>query len=347
MTVRTRVFQIDENNIDLELIKEAADIIKRGGTVVFPTETVYGIGADAFNEQAAARIFEAKGRPSDNPLIVHISDMGMLDRVVRDIPDSFHILSKKFWPGPLTMVMYKKPDVPDTVTAGLNTVAVRFPSDRIAIALISLGGTPVCAPSANISGRPSSTTPDHVMDDFFGKADAIIQSSNSAVGIESTVVDLTTPYPVILRPGKITASEIAKALKTETYQSGETSVNRIPKAPGMKYRHYAPAADMTLYMGSDEAVAKCIVNDAEKLSADHKVAIMSFRPRIEYEHYHCRSLTTDGSLDEASKNIYRVLRDFDREGIEYILAEAVPCEGIGEALMNRLYKACGNKIKYL
>jgi L-threonylcarbamoyladenylate synthase len=345
MTVRTKIFDIDENDIDLVLMKKAADIIKNGGTVVFPTETVYGIGADVFNAHAVAKIFKAKGRPSDNPLIVHISGMEMFDRVAVDIPDLFYILSDRFWPGPLTMVLYKRPDVPDIVTAGLKTVAVRFPSDKVAKTLIELSGTPVCAPSANISGRPSATMPSHVLDDLYGKTDAIIIGSDSAVGIESTVIDLTVKKPVILRPGKISAAEISEALNMEICGGSETS--GTPKAPGMKYRHYAPRAEMTVYSGSEEAVVEHIVEAAKDLSAAHKVGILAFIPRSEYSGFNCQNLTADGSLEEASKNIYRMLREFDDSGTEYILAEAVPCIGMGEALMNRLYKASGNKIKYL
>jgi L-threonylcarbamoyladenylate synthase len=345
MTVQTRIFDIDENDIDLVQMKKAADIIKNGGTVVFPTETVYGIGADVFNAQAVTKIFKAKGRPSDNPLIVHISCMEMLDRIAIDIPDLFYILSDRFWPGPLTMVLHKKPDVPDIVTAGLKTVAVRFPSDKVAKTLIDLSGTPVCAPSANISGRPSATMPSHVLDDLYGKTDAIILSSDSALGIESTVIDLTAKKPVILRPGKISAAEISEALNMEICCGSETS--GTPKAPGMKYRHYAPRAEMTVYSGSEDAVIKRIVEAAKDLSAAHRVGILSFRPRSEYREYSCQNLTADGSLEEASKNSYRMLREFDDSGPEYILAEAVPSIGMGEALMNRLYKACGNKIKYL
>lgn len=346
MNKKTIIFQIDENNIDMRIMQEAADIIRKGGTVVFPTETVYGIGADVLNEDAVKKIFTAKGRPSDNPLIVHISDFAMINDIVQDTTGYFDQLSQKFWPGPLTMIMKKTSKVPDIVTAGLPTVAVRYPSDKVALLLIKLSGRPICAPSANVSGKPSATAFEHVLEDLYGKVDAIIQCSDSIVGIESTVIDLTSQKPVILRPGKVTAAQVSKLLKIDVTNKNGTK-DPTPKSPGMKYRHYAPKAELFLFSGDEKKVTKHILNEAKRLSLGSKVGILAYRPKKEYESYCCKSLSENGSLDEVSRNVFKILREFDKKGIEYILSEIVPTEGIGEAIMNRLLKASNNKIKYL
>jgi len=345
MIRETLILKTDENDIERDIIQKAAEIIKAGGTVVFPTETVYGIGADTFNEAAVMKIFQAKGRPADNPLIVHVSDMDMLPLVVSEFPERFYKLADSFWPGPLTIIMKKTMRVPLSVTAGLDTVAVRFPSNMIARLLIEFSGTPVCAPSANISGKPSSTSFEHVFEDLFGKTDAIIQSGRSKCGIESTVIDLTCKTPVILRPGIITAEEISSVLGIQVYTEEKRS--GASRSPGMKYRHYAPKAVMTIFSGKDETVRKHITEEAERLSAKHKVGILAFKCCEEYDRFYCIRLTESGSLEEASSNFFEALREFDRRKTEYLLAEAVPSEGIGEALMNRLLKASGYKIKYL
>ncbi len=347
MKRETKILDIDSRDIDARLLGIAAAVITGGGVVVFPTETVYGIGADALNDEAVKKIFKAKGRPSDNPLIVHISDMEMLDKIAVDIPLEASLLAKEFWPGPLTLVLKKSPLIPKTVTAGLDTIAVRLPRDPIARALIRAAGTPVCAPSANISGRPSSTAFDHVFDDLDGKVDVIIRSCDSEIGLESTVLDLTGSKPVILRPGAVTSEQLAKSLGVEVVEDLELQENDVPRSPGMKYKHYAPRATIFLFSGEAVTVRDHILRQACKLSAKHKIGILSFKPEKAYEGYFCISLTREGDLEEASQNLFRTLRQFDREGVDVILAEAVPQTGIGVAIMNRLKRACNNKIKYL
>ncbi|NLF36165.1 MAG: threonylcarbamoyl-AMP synthase, partial [Clostridiaceae bacterium] len=246
--IKTRLF----NTVNEESLKESADIIKSGGIVAFPTETVYGLGADALNPNAIEKIFLAKGRPNDNPLIIHIHNISVLDKYVKEIPSVLTMLSKLYMPGPLTVVLKKKDIIPNNVTAGLDTVAVRIPDNEIALKLIEYSNTPIAAPSANISGRPSPTMYEHVVSDLFGKADAIINGGKTRIGLESTVLDLTTEIPVILRPGGVSYESLKLILTdVETAYSFDTEK---PKSPGMKYKHYAPIADMVIVKGKTDDV---------------------------------------------------------------------------------------------
>ena len=246
----TVIRKIDVNNIDREVMEEASQVLHRGGMVAFPTETVYGLGADALDEKASAKIYAAKGRPSDNPLIVHISDIEQLDKLVCEIPDNAKKLMDAFWPGPMTLIFKKSGLVPDGTTGGLDTVAVRMPNHKAALELIRTSGVAIAAPSANTSGRPSPTTAAHVADDLSGKIDMIIDGGAVGIGIESTIVDVTSEIPMVLRPGYITMEMLEKVVGKvgiDKAITGPVSPDVKPKAPGMKYKHYAPKAELTMF----------------------------------------------------------------------------------------------------
>ena len=315
-----------------KMIRKAAEIIKSGGLVAFPTETVYGIGADAFNEEAVSRVYEAKGRPQDNPMIVHIaraSDAGLL---AREFKPGVIKLADAFWPGPLTMVLPKRDEVPARVTGGLDTVGVRLPDSPIALALIKYAGTPVAAPSANLSGRPSPTKAEHVIEDLDGKVDVILIGPECRVGIESTVVDMTAEPPLVLRPGVVTKDHLEAILETPVRISfGGAGEEESPRSPGMKYRHYAPKAQMLVIEGAREKVLDEIdrlkaLN--EKLGA--KVGVMLFE---------------ESDYIKAAHDFYAELRKLDEEGADLILAGAMSeTDGLGFAVMNRMMKAAGYNI---
>ncbi|MCQ4636739.1 L-threonylcarbamoyladenylate synthase [Anaerovorax odorimutans] len=321
-------------------IKLAAQIIKDGGLVAFPTETVYGLGADALNEEAVGRVYEAKGRPSDNPMIVHVgraSDIGQL--TPRLSPDIVALI-ENFWPGPLTLVVKRKENVPDRTTGGLDTVGVRMPDSKIALDLITWAGCPIAAPSANISGKPSPTKAEHVIEDLNGKVDAIIKGPDCRVGIESTVLDVSGDTPTILRPGVITAENIEAAIGKKVAVDPALYVNRPrdvsseefkPKSPGMKYKHYAPKADMTIIEGSREKVQ----SEIERLRVlnekmGNKVGVILFEER---------------AFIEAAHDFFAKLREMDKQNVDLILAGALSdTDGVGFAVMNRMLKSAGYNI---
>lgn len=319
-----------------EDIEIAAKIIADGGLVAFPTETVYGLGADAMNPQAVKKIYEAKGRPSDNPTIVHIAsndDMSLLtDNVTKDMER----LMERFWPGPMTMIVQKKEDIPYVTTGNLETVGVRMPENGVARQLIELSGRVIAAPSANISGKPSPTNFHHVIDDLDGKIDAVICSSPSNIGIESTVIDMTGETPVILRPGYITRENVQWLLKKNVEM--DSALNRkpgddedfSPMAPGMKYRHYAPDAEMIIFQGKPEAVAEAMdLEQRERQSLGERVCIISY----------------DGDEKAAARNFFAQLRQADKDGYDIILAAALPEKGIGFSVMNRMFKSASFNIR--
>ena len=326
--MKTKIIDLTiEKDADTK-IREAADVLKHGGLVAFPTETVYGIGADAFNEEAVRRVYEAKGRPSDNPMIVHIaraSDAGLL---ASKFSPEFVKLADAFWPGPLTMVLPKREEVPTRVTGGLDTVGIRLPDSQIAQALIKHAGTPVAAPSANLSGRPSPTKAEHVIEDLDGKVDVILIGPECRVGIESTVIDMTTSPPCILRPGVVTADEIEAVLETPV---GYSVDSEAPRSPGMKYKHYAPKAQMLVVEGAREKV-KSEIERLKTLNENlgRNVGVMLFEER-------------DYLI--AAHDFYAALRELDEDGTDLILAGALPeTDGVGFAVMNRMLKAAGYNI---
>ena len=302
------------NQIDEKEMREAGEILKNGGLVAFPTETVYGLGANALDEQAAFKIYAAKGRPSDNPLIVHIAKIEDLYRIVEEVPEEAKKLAEKFWPGPLTMIFQKKEIVPYGTTGGLDTVAVRMPNHPVALKMIEAGGGYIAAPSANTSGRPSPTTAQHVADDMDGKIEMILDGGSVGIGVESTIVDLSTGVPTILRPGYINKAMLEKVIgKVEvdpTLLSADCK--QRPKAPGMRYKHYAPKADMVIVEGEEEKVI-AYIND-----------------RI------CEELKKG--------NLYAVLREFDEQQVSCIFSEAFETPNLGQAIMNRMVKAAGHQI---
>lgn len=330
----------------LEKIDQAAEILKNGGLVAFPTETVYGLGANALDAEAVAKIYQAKGRPSDNPLIVHIARASNIGELTPILTPKVIRLIDNFWPGPLTIILPKKPDVPDITTGGLNTVAIRMPDDPIALELIKKAGCPVAAPSANLSGRPSPTRGSHVVDDLNGKVDAILIGGDCRVGIESTVLDLTSDQPTILRPGIITADNIEAVIggkvqldpallinrqRDVTHDSGDSEEGPAPKAPGMKYTHYAPKADMTIIEGQRDRVKSEIERLKglnEKLGL--KVGVILFEEK---------------AFIEAAHDFFAKLRDLDVQEVDLILAGALSDQdGVGFAVMNRMLKSAGYNI---
>lgn len=345
--METKIIRMEENNIDERLIREAGEILRGGGLVAFPTETVYGLGGDALNPCSSKRIYAAKGRPSDNPLIVHIADMDDLEAIVREIPESAVRLAERFWPGPLTMILNKSPGVPYETTGGLDTVAVRMPVNRIARELIRAAGGYVAAPSANRSGRPSPTVAKYVVEDLNGRIEMIIDGGNVEIGLESTIVDLTSGRPVVLRPGYITRQQLEEVLSgvDEDTTLMRDDSGQAPKAPGMKYRHYAPKGDLTIVGGPEESVVAYInTHCVHAKLANKKTGVIGTDVTVgKYCADVCKSVGRRGDEKMAARELYRVLREFDDECVEIIYAEAFDESGIGRAVMNRLLKAAGYK----
>lgn len=346
--MNTRVVRIDEQHIDEALIREAGWIIKKGGLVAFPTETVYGLGGDALNPDSSKKIYEAKGRPSDNPLIVHIARMEDLPALVRTVPETAKKLAQAFWPGPLTMIMEKSEAVPKETTGGLATVAVRMPSHPTARAFIEAAGGYVAAPSANRSGRPSPTVAGYVVEDLDGRIEMILDGGDVELGLESTIVDLTVEPPVILRPGFVTQEALAGALgkvELDVTLFSEDS-GQAPKAPGMKYRHYAPKGELTIVRGASAAVTAYI---NERLSEgrrhNKKTGVIATDETIgEYRADVPRSVGKRTDVNAVAKGLYRILREFDDEGVELIYSESFDGDGVSQAVMNRLLKAAGHRM---
>ncbi|SHK02479.1 L-threonylcarbamoyladenylate synthase [Hespellia stercorisuis DSM 15480] len=345
--MKTIIKTIDKNRIDKSTIMQAGDILKRGGLVAFPTETVYGLGANALDEEAAKKTYAAKGRPSDNPLIVHIANMEALPKIVKRIPEDTYRLADAFWPGPLTMIFEKSDLVPLGTTGGLETVAVRMPSDPVARELIEGAGGYVSGPSANTSGRPSPTTAEHVREDLDGKIEMILDSGPVEIGLESSILDMTVVPPMILRPGAITREMFEAVIGPVAVD--ETLVNadskQAPKAPGMKYRHYAPKASLIIVDGEEGEVVKAIRRLAkEGADSGACVGIIATDETLgKYEHGVIKSIGTRQDEQTIAKNLYRVLREFDDEAVTQIYSEAFAVAGIGKAIMNRLEKAAGHQ----
>ena len=346
--ILTQVKKVDAQHPDMTIIREAAEIIRTGGLVGFPTETVYGLGADALLPEGAKRIYAAKGRPSDNPLIVHIAEFEALDKITADIPPQAKALADAFWPGPLTMIFRKSEAVPYETTGGLDTVAVRMPSHPTALALIRESGGYIAAPSANTSGRPSPTLAEHVYEDLKGKIPMILDGGAVGIGIESTIIDLSEEIPMILRPGYITKDMLAEVIGAVKDDPGfvSTDPNVHPKAPGMKYRHYAPKADLSIVEGAEEAVVSCINRLTEEAAAKGmKVGVIATDETKErYAHADVLSIGSREEEETIAHHLYEVLRDFDDDRVDVIYSEAFYTPKMGQAIMNRLLKAAGHKI---
>ena len=346
--METIIAKVDENQIENAILSKAGEILRQGGLVAFPTETVYGLGANALDEEAARKTYEAKGRPSDNPLIVHIADVKALDAIVCKVPAKAKRVMAEFWPGPLTLIFEKSEKVPYGTTGGLQTVAVRMPVNEIARQLIREGGGYISAPSANTSGRPSPTSAEHVAQDLWGKVEMILDGGSVEIGVESTILDVTVEPPMILRPGAITKEMLQEVI-------GEVTIDRAilgddakeaPKAPGMKYRHYAPKAQLVIVEGAPDDTVKAIRQlTYEQVRLQRKVGIIATG---ETEHLYTKGLIKSiGTREDESSiahNLYRVLREFDEEDVQCIYSEAFDTEGIGNAIMNRLSKAAGHHV---
>ena len=347
--MQTIIKKVDENCIDLQIMKEAGELLKAGELVAFPTETVYGLGANALDEKAAAKIYAAKGRPSDNPLIVHIADMEKLENITEEIPEAAVKLAERFWPGPLTMVMKKSAVVPLGTTGGLSTVAVRMPSHPIALEMIRHGGGYIAAPSANTSGRPSPTLASHVADDMDGIIPMILDGGPVGIGIESTIVDLTEEIPTILRPGFITKEMLEEVVGEVQIDKGlEADAKTPPKAPGMKYRHYAPKAELVIVEGAREAVIEKINALVKEKEAQGMIAgiIGTEETILRYPAGIVKSIGTRNDELSISSHLYSILREFDESDAQVIYSESFEEGAMGSAIMNRLLKAAGHKIIY-
>jgi len=323
-------------------LQEAAKLLRENEAVAFPTETVYGLGANAMDDEAIAKIFEAKGRPSDNPLIVHIGTKSQLDGIVKEIPPVAEKLMAHFWPGPLTIILPRKEGISEKVTAGLNTVGVRMPDHPIALALIEEANVPVAAPSANRSGRPSPTLASHVYEDLNGKIAGIVDGGATGVGVESTVIDCTSAVPTILRPGGITKEQLEAVIGTVSLDPALKDEKEKPKSPGMKYTHYAPKAPLSIVEGSREFIQQLVDGKKEE---GFKVGVLTTE---EYQHvYNADVILSCGvrsDLASVATKLYDVLRTFDASEVDVIFSESFPNEGIGNAIMNRLTKAAGHHI---
>ena len=346
--MKTIIKKINNNQVNTDVIEEAGRILKEGGLVAFPTETVYGLGADALNEDAAKKIYAAKGRPSDNPLIIHITNMDALNQITASVSEKARIVADRYWPGPLTMIFDKSDVVPYGTTGGLNTVAVRMPVHEIAKEVIDAGGGYIAAPSANSSGRPSPTTAQHVAEDLDGKVDMIVDGGAVDIGVESTILDMTVEPPMILRPGAITREMLEDLI-------GEVAVDqtliqpdskKAPKAPGMKYRHYAPKADLTIIEGNIDKVVEEINRLAKvKLEEGYKVGIIGTSETVgQYESGDVKCIGTREDEATIASNLYGILREFDDDKVDYIYSESFSSGGIGSAIMNRLLKAAGHHV---
>lgn len=345
--MQTIIRKVDENCIDERAMEEAGKLLKSGELVAFPTETVYGLGANALDEDAAAKIYAAKGRPSDNPLIIHIADMDSLSYITKELPDTAIKLADRFWPGPLTMVMKKSEIVPYGTTGGLDTVAVRMPSNRIALEMIRHGGGYIAAPSANTSGRPSPTLASHVADDMDGIIPLILDGGAVGIGIESTIVDLTEEIPTILRPGFITKEMLEEVVgKVQIDKGLAVDAKTPPKAPGMKYRHYAPRAELLIVEGEAGAViSKINTLGKENERQGIRTGIIGTEETVSrYETGLVKSIGTRNDELSISSHLYSILREFDESEVEVIYSESFRQGAMGSAIMNRLLKAAGHKI---
>ena len=346
-TMETKVFVARDNYIKDEELKEASAVIRSGGLVAFPTETVYGLGGDATNPEASRKIYAAKGRPSDNPLIVHIADFSQLRNIVAEVPQEAEKLAEAFWPGPLTMILRKNDVIPYETTGGLDTVAIRMPSHPVARAFLQDSGCMIAAPSANTSGRPSPTTAQHVWEVLHGKIEILLDGGPVGIGIESTIVDLSEERPMILRPGFITQEMLSAVLGDVGMDPGLASENskQPPKAPGMRYRHYAPKADLTLVEGTmEEVISKINALTREAQAMGKSVGVLATEENKDcYVADHVIVIGQRQDEAEIARHLFDVLRQFDDLQVDLIYSESFVAAGVGQAIMNRLLKAAGHK----
>ena len=342
--MNTKIERVNPEQIDETIMEEAGRLIAEGELVAFPTETVYGLGGDALHPEAARKIYAAKGRPSDNPLIVHIADFSDMERVAREVPEAARKLAGAFWPGPLTMIVWKSDAVPMATTGGMDTVAVRMPNHPVALDLIRKSGCLIAAPSANTSGRPSPTEASHVAEDLSGRIAMILDGGPVGIGIESTIIDLTESKPMVLRPGYITPQMLSEVLGEEVIiDPGIIAADdtRKPKAPGMKYRHYAPKGQMTIVEGKTEKVIGEINRLCrEKMLEGHSVAVIATEEtETRYQCDNVRSVGSRRTEGSIAAGLYDILREMDHIGAEYIFAESFEQDTLGKAIMNRMLKA--------
>lgn len=350
--MKTEIAVMNGTEQDIKFIERAGNILKQGGLVAFPTETVYGLGGDALNKESSRKIYDAKGRPSDNPLIVHIADMEMLEEIVEEIPKTAEKLAARYWPGPLTMILHKSEKVPYETTGGLETVAVRMPAHPTALSLIRAAGGYVAAPSANTSGKPSPTEARFVKEDMDGRIDMILDGGMVGIGLESTIIDLTEKVPMILRPGYITKEMLEDTLNMPVVLDKtilREDTRQAPRAPGMKYRHYAPQGALTIIAGEEKKVVAFI---NERTKEQHingeKVGVIGTEETAAL--YNADSVKSAGNRKDektVARELYRILREFDEEKVTVIYSEAFDDTGLGQAIMNRLLKAAGHHIEYV
>jgi L-threonylcarbamoyladenylate synthase len=347
---RTLVLRVDSQKPEMENIRVAADFIKRGGLVAFPTETVYGLGADALDSKAVLALFEAKRRPLDNPPIVHVGNEEAVHGLVKEIKPNAEMLMRRFWPGPLTLIFERSRVVPDVTVAGLDTIAVRMPNHNVALALIGESRCPIAAPSANLAGRPSPTCAEHVLADLDGRIDAVLDAGSTRIGVESTVLDLSVDPPQVLRPGG-TPYEVLKSFLGRVELSPFVVADRaLPvekaRSPGVKHKHYAPDAEVIVVEGDLAAVVGRVRELAYSyMQSNKRVGVLATDETV-----HCyradvvRSLGSRSDLAVVARNLFRLLREFDSERVDVVVAEGLPSEGLGLAVMNRLRKASGYNI---
>ncbi|MCR2044683.1 L-threonylcarbamoyladenylate synthase [Anaerosalibacter massiliensis] len=346
--IETIVEKVEKDNPDIKTIYKAADIIKKGGVVAFPTETVYGLGANSFDDKAIDKIFIAKGRPQDNPLILHVNNVEEVYLLVETVDKKAKKVMESFWPGPLTLIFKKSEKVSKKLTGGLSTVAIRMPKHKIASEIIKYSKVPIAAPSANLSGKPSPTNAEHVIRDLYGRVDMIIDGGDTGIGVESTVLDISQDIPTILRPGGVTYEDLIKIFPKVEYDQSiiKDDEDIVPKSPGQKYKHYAPKAKMIVFSGNIEDIPSAIKKYSKKAEEEgKKLGIMATEEtKKEYSGENILVVGSRKEKDTIAKNLFKVLRQFDDLNVDIILAEGVDTTGIGTAIMNRMKKACGGNI---
>jgi L-threonylcarbamoyladenylate synthase len=347
---RTILIRVDSEAPALREIRIAAEIIRKGGLVAFPTETVYGLGADALNAEAVLALFRAKKRPLDNPPIVHVGEAKTVHRLAKKVSGEAEKLMKAFWPGPLTLIFSRSEIVPDVTVAGLDTIAVRMPRHNVALALIRESSCPISAPSANLAGKPSPTTAEHVLNDLDGRIDVVLDSGPTAIGVESTVMDLTVDPPQILRPGGTPYESLRRIIRKVVLSPIAVANSAVPvekaRSPGLRHRHYAPEADMVLVEGSLEATIAKVSELVEAYKAEgRRVGVLGTDETVsKYKADSMKSLGSRSNVAGIAKNLFKLLREFDVEHVDVIVAEGISAEGLGLAVVNRLRKAAAYNI---